>query len=260
MWRWRSEPKAMAWAHAQAWEYDTKTSDWRVLAPSAGGEAIAAAKPLEPAGLVLVDDADVCHWVMAPVHGARDVRELDLAARHQAATLFGGTSADWSVAGDWRAEAATFCVALPSALRLRAEAMGGRTCRVVSLWTRLMEELAPVAPTDGWLIVDAGAQAVCTRWSSGRIVGWERWTLPSQGEASEVLLRVATLITQWVAREALPNHSSGRWLGTSRVPAKAALQSALGMDWDCLDWPGSSPREPRLAASLMRRLYGEGAA
>lgn len=112
------------------------------------------------------------HWLQQPPSAVRTLEELKLVAATRCARLFGGTPADWWIAGDWSIRRAFVCSALPRAvaepLERACQAQGARL-HWHSAWSVMCSARADRFPDEGWSAMRSARRVMLWHCSGGRV-------------------------------------------------------------------------------------------
>lgn len=183
--------------------------------------------------VVVADDVAV-HWVQRPPAGAQGLHELRAVAAARCAHLFGGTPADWWVAGDWQAVRPFVCAAVPRALaqpvRRQLEAAGLRS-DWQSAWARLCNRRAREIPAQGWSACRGPGRVTLWSCAGGRVTSVQSFAVPRDADPGHVEARVAERQTLEALNDGAIAPAPVHWLTPSAwqgmaTEAEAALQAA----------------------------------
>lgn len=144
-----------------AWGLDARQLAWRG-AGNARAEAAPHAEALPQAlqHLSAVGTLDVIagndlalHWLQSPPRSIASLEELKRVAAVRCTQLYGGSTLDWWVSGDWSAGEPFMCAALPAAVIAplqQALAASGVGVHWHTAWSAACAREARSCPADGW--------------------------------------------------------------------------------------------------------------
>lgn len=129
------------------------------------------------------------HWLQPPPAATRSLAELKLVAAARCAHLYGGTSSDWLVTGDWSARRPFVCAALPRAITQplqQACAARGARLHWHSAWAVLCAAHARSFPEDGWSGMRTPERIVLWHCNAGHVDALNSIAVAPDTPASEV--------------------------------------------------------------------------
>jgi hypothetical protein len=196
--RWLPDRKR---ARRTVWGADAQGITWHgpageVALAAHGEEAQRALGTVAVAGSIdVVAGSDLAvHWVQQPPAAARSLQELRLAAAARCAHLFGGTAADWWVAGDWTMQRAFVCSGLPRAVtQPMQQAAAARNLRLRwhSAWSVHTAARAASLPNDGWSALRTPRRVLLWHCSAGRVDAMTGFVTSADASGAEVQAQAA---------------------------------------------------------------------
>jgi hypothetical protein len=165
---------------------------------------------------VTVDDPVARQWLVTPPEGLGQFAELQALAAWRFEALFREPASAWVIQGDWSAQAAFVCAALPracvEALQTSAAQHGFVVRSMQPRALRLMNRLLPLpkATADAWLCAFGPAGFSALLLAGGQPLAWQQhWCdAPLRGADVTQRLRAQALIaehpmprTLWAAGE-----------------------------------------------------------
>lgn len=169
--------QSIAWAHRDAAGLGHMASRSWLADPAAAVRAVLAecGEIIRHAPVDAIVAGDVArHWLQTPPSKLVSFEELRLVARARCALLYGQTSADWLVVGDWQATRSFVCAALPVALMeslQQAFQAQGVTVRWHTAFSLLCATQSHTFPADGWSAIRSPTKVMLWHCSHGYVDG-----------------------------------------------------------------------------------------
>ncbi|MDC8757632.1 hypothetical protein OIK44_08540 [Janthinobacterium sp. hw3] len=181
--------EALSLERAGGWRAAAAAPASVALAPGWDGAALDAALAQLLAGAghagwplaVVLDDALLRLWQVAPPRGASRPADLDAAAALRFQTLYGEAAADWRIAGHWQARAPFFGAApapLLAALERAAAAHGVHIVAVVPQFVEAWQRCRGALRAGAWFGVLRGGMLTLAAIDAGRLRAVRALPLP----------------------------------------------------------------------------------
>lgn len=184
------------------------------------------------------------HWLQQPASGVSSLEELRTIALGRCIQLFGGTAADWLVAGDWRVRAPFLCAAVPT--RWSEAAKQACPDADITLSTTFGVALARCAPrltADAWTVLCAGPQALLLRSDRTGLQGVRALQFETSARSAEAALAAALELRRWALREGWPTPHTARWISVEDDTTQLAeTEPHLRPHWVLQEFDLAAPR------------------
>lgn len=134
-------------------------------------QALASAEPVRNVEIIAANDIAL-HWLQTAPSSVASFGELRLVAGARCALLFGGSPEDWWVTGDWKANQAFACAALPmSVVTPLSQQLEQLRIRLHwhTVWGLISRDLADAFPADGWGAVRSAERVVLWHCRAGQL-------------------------------------------------------------------------------------------
>jgi hypothetical protein len=211
----------LAWSrNGNAGASPMATWSYRDGSPGALQEAFGNQKP-RSIDVIAGNDVAV-HWLQKPPASVASFAELRLVAQARCVHLYGGSPADWRIAGDWHPSRAFVCAALPEDVLLPIEqSLGelGLMPRWHSAWSVLTCGMAQAFPANGWIAVRTPARVVLWHCAHGLVDCITTWSADDQEDTCTAAKRACRQMKIENSRSDCHN-SVLNWLDLTAPPDK----------------------------------------
>jgi hypothetical protein len=267
-----SAPRVLALDWAQlAWMQDDSSgaptvASWSYRHGSATPlqQAFGDAKP-DFVDVIAGNDVAI-HWVQEPPASTASFAELRLIAGARCAHLYGGTPADWRIAGGWHPSRPFVCCALPHDVVLSVEqhlAELKLVPRWHSAWSVLSQGMPKAFPSDGWSAVRSPARVVLWHCSGEQVDGMATWPVDARDDTASAARSARRQMQVEMSRSGHAVDEGLHWLDMVADDPLPALSepgvSALIQDPRIAKVSGAAPSEATAALALRKLAGGRGA-
>ncbi|KQV94754.1 hypothetical protein [Rhizobacter sp. Root1221] len=164
-----------------------------------------------PPKRVMLADAFARYWLMSPPAAVVSLGELQHTAAARCSQLFGGSPAEWHVAGDWHATRPFLCTAVPRWTIDMVQQAFGRDPRIDPLLSAVMSALAPSLPSDGWFCLGTPHYAMMASTKAGHIASLRVMPLGAAASAAERLSTIGVELEREAMRHQTPLSDGAVW-------------------------------------------------
>lgn len=206
------------------------------------------------------------HWVQEPPASTASFAELRLVAGARCAHLYGGTPADWRIAGDWHPSRPFVCCALPqdAVLPIEQHLAGFKLVpRWHSAWSVLSQGMPQAFPSDGWSAIRSPARVVLWHCSGAQVDGMAIWPVDAQDDTASAARRARQQMQVEMSRSGHAHDEGLHWLDLVADDPLPALGepgvSALIRNARIAKVPGAAPSEATAALALRKLVGGSSA-
>jgi hypothetical protein len=234
--RWRPDftrPVALGLARERIAWMPAGAAEARAGEPLAMLREAAGSSTRRPLEIIAGNDVAV-HWMQAVPSAVQSLAELRRVAQLRCSQLFGGAPADWWVAGDWSAQGAFACAALPSNVAQPVDAAARalrRRIRWRTAWGLACERRARAIAHDGWNALRSPSAAMLWHCTGGRADCVVRMGTVAQEPQQELQERVGQQAAMECVRNPRLAPAPVRWHPIPAIPGQAGCEAHAALGW-----------------------------
>lgn len=247
--------RQLAWINPRNSGDELGSSPYRHGLELAAGEAVKQARAALPAGatveIIAANDLAV-HWVQTPPAALASLKELRQISQARCAHLYGGSSEDWRVAGDWHSRHPFVCAALPMPVVTALErefAQHKLLPRWHTAWGLASAGLARLFPASGWSAMRTSEHMVLWHCRDSRVDCLASLATASSDGPAQMAAKAKQRIQIENSRAEIATDDAVHWLDLSPGLA-AAADACLGVHLHPSPAPVASGAESEAAAVL----------
>jgi len=186
-----------------------------------------ASSSLQALDVIVASDLAV-HWLQVPPVDLASLAELKLVATARCAHLYGGSSHDWRVAGDWRAGRPFVCAGLPRDAVEMIE-QRAREAGVLVRWHTAWGAATRAGwwPAEGWSALRTPASVTLWHCTGGRVDCLSAWAVHPQASAAELAAKCVAQIQVEVFRNARLQSGMLHWCNAGEADLSMDLPSGV---------------------------------